>query len=460
MHFLPRRRLQTKTKTSGERGEVASWLILAAVLALVAAGLQTIVTPQIQALAARIGGGEVAVSSADEGDFQGPALETNGDEDPVDAPTERASETLAGVVATIDHGDDFDISEGDLDDIHDDLAELTDEELAFVLANLTDEQLARLFHNVHSDSFWSNDWNDRERREFYDNLLRGDLFEVLSRLSPEQRQQISEDNKLMDHLEQKLSTDEYLDLLTTLNTDHSSGELPSATETDALIRAFIDEDYLDGPIADGKEADGNLAIVDAETFEQAWDAEIEALIADQIPNASEAEKDLVRQQYADVWLGVNGFLDSQGRQWIKTTANPGTPIHEAIHFYSDPALNERSNQLNEGVTEYFTRQVLANTDDPSTPQNEAQETLDQRVYDTNERFVQDLVDVVGEEAVAAAYFDGDLGSLQHAYIEATGRTEADFNTMLDLISIPPSPLVPIPDAAWDAATDLLEPATP
>ncbi len=71
------------------------------------------------------------------------------------------------VVADIDRGDDLGISNGELNRVRDHLADLDPAGIELVFAQLTDVQLERLFHNVHSSGFWSNDWNDRERTEFY-----------------------------------------------------------------------------------------------------------------------------------------------------------------------------------------------------------------------------------------------------------------------------------------------------
>lgn len=88
------------------------------------------------------------------------------------APPGDAAERLVEITDIIDKGDDDGIREGELDDIQAMLEDLTTAELDWVFANMTDQQLERLFGNVHSSGWFSNDWNDRERREFYDNLAR------------------------------------------------------------------------------------------------------------------------------------------------------------------------------------------------------------------------------------------------------------------------------------------------
>ena len=78
---------------------------------------------------------------------------------------------VAGLrVEDLDRGDDLGVSNGELNRVADRLEDLEVGALVQVVANLNDEQLDRLFHNAHSSGFWSNDWNDRERTDFYDTL--------------------------------------------------------------------------------------------------------------------------------------------------------------------------------------------------------------------------------------------------------------------------------------------------
>ncbi|MEM9563264.1 MAG: hypothetical protein AAGA93_11630 [Actinomycetota bacterium] len=87
-----------------------------------------------------------------------------------DGPLATVAATHRSVVADIDRGDDLGITNGELNRVRDHLAELDQTGVELVFAQLTDAQLERLFHNVHSSGFWSNDWDDRERTEFYDLL--------------------------------------------------------------------------------------------------------------------------------------------------------------------------------------------------------------------------------------------------------------------------------------------------
>lgn len=104
--------------------------------------------------------------------------------------TPRSRQVLDEVSATIEAGDDLAMSEGELDDVQSLLLTLEPAELAHVLDSLSDRQLEVLFHNVHSSGWFSNDWNDRERAEFYQNIMRAgevapaELWDRLDRFSP------------------------------------------------------------------------------------------------------------------------------------------------------------------------------------------------------------------------------------------------------------------------------------
>ncbi|MGI9615616.1 MAG: hypothetical protein ACR2QO_22075 [Acidimicrobiales bacterium] len=76
-------------------------------------------------------------------------------------------QTYRDVVHAIDKGDDLGMSNGELNRVNDLAAALEPDEADLVIGSLSDEQLRVLFHNVHSSGFWSNDWDDRERSEFY-----------------------------------------------------------------------------------------------------------------------------------------------------------------------------------------------------------------------------------------------------------------------------------------------------
>lgn len=73
-------------------------------------------------------------------------------------------------------------------------------------------------------------------------------------------------------------------------------------------------------------------------------------------------------------------------------------IHEGLHAYAHPTFSAQArNYVNEGATEYLTRQLAAEIGAPS-----------ESGYGENTEKVKSLVSVVGEEALQIAFFNGDF----------------------------------------------------
>lgn len=111
--------------------------------------------------------------------------------------------------------------------------------------------------------------------------------------------------------------------------------------------------------------------------------------------------------------GVRAFQDEdRGEVHIrKERADLGTQLHEGLHlFSSDRWRTHMGYNVNEGVTEYFTRklgpEVQVERDDGSF--------LRQYTSTTH------LVTAVTEPVVAAAYFDGDIAALKTA-VDGKGK---------------------------------------
>lgn len=105
--------------------------------------------------------------------------------------------------------------------------------------------------------------------------------------------------------------------------------------------------------------------------------------------------------------GVRAFQDEdRGEVHIRRErADLGTQLHEGLHLFSDDRWRRRMNyNVNEGVTEYFTRklgpEVMVERDDGSF--------LRQFTSATH------LVAAAGEQLVAGAYFEGDIAALKSA----------------------------------------------
>jgi len=229
------------------------------------------------------------------------------------------------------------------------------------------------------------------------------LKSAIESASPAEREAIWKDSKLMEKLRSELSANEYLSILPALGVSHS-GKVPQIKpgEADDYIRKHL-KDHLGTALKDGRKITGSVSVVGDEDWDIAGKA-----------------------HYGDRWekkkKTLSGFVDKEGRVWIhKDNGSQGTLLHEAVHKYSDPdrKLRAASQPLNEGVTEYFTRKV----------NSEEGLKINRANYDRNYDTTSKLVKLVGEDAVAKAYFDGDVAGLKTAFL-AKGKTEADWSNFL------------------------------
>lgn len=102
--------------------------------------------------------------------------------------------------------------------------------------------------------------------------------------------------------------------------------------------------------------------------------------------------------------------------WINADRRePGTLIHEGLHLYSAREFRQRSSSLNEGATEYFTRQI---TDDPSV-------NIKRDVYEKELEQVKELVGITAEGALRNAYFKGAVDELVQALDRIRGEGTFD-----------------------------------
>jgi len=94
----------------------------------------------------------------------------------------------------------------------------------------------------------------------------------------------------------------------------------------------------------------------------------------------------------------------------------GLMIHEGLHAYSNPRFaTEMRNGVNEGTTEYFTRQILPDLN-IARPEN----TYDEELAEVNR-----LVPVVGEDSLARAYFKGEMEQLHQTANQKMGPCALD-----------------------------------
>jgi len=105
--------------------------------------------------------------------------------------------------------------------------------------------------------------------------------------------------------------------------------------------------------------------------------------------------------------GVRAFQDEdRGEVHIrKERSDLGTQLHEGLHLFSDNGWRKRMGyNVNEGVTEYFTRKLGP----------EVQVVRDDNSFLRQYTSASHLVTAVTEPVVSAAYFDGDIAALKTA----------------------------------------------
>jgi hypothetical protein len=118
---------------------------------------------------------------------------------------------------------------------------------------------------------------------------------------------------------------------------------------------------------------------------------------------------------------LNGFVDKNGNVWVhKDRGNPATMIHEGVHKYSSKNMIKESQPLNEGVTEYYTRKI-------SDAENIAPA---RRNYQKNYETTKALSNLVSEDKLSKAYFDGDINQLSKTVDKKQGKGTWDKFTEL------------------------------
>jgi len=89
--------------------------------------------------------------------------------------------------------------------------------------------------------------------------------------------------------------------------------------------------------------------------------------------------------------------------YYSTDETGGTLIHEGLHAYADPGIEMLHNHVNEGLTEYFARQVESDINMPHYSNN----------YDRMVVNVEKIIDLFGENKFAEAYFGRGQVPLLH-----------------------------------------------
>lgn len=237
------------------------------------------------------------------------------------------------------------------------------------------------------------------------------LTQAIENATQAERDVVWKDTALMDQMRGMvasgdLSAKQYLALLPKLQMlQPGTVAHSSAADADKYIRDYLkDMGYGDSALDAGRQISGAITVVDTKDW----------LIAceDQLgPNWRTDQRN------------INAFVGDDGLVWIhKDRGNPGTTIHEATHKYADDAIYRTSWNLNEGMTEYFTREVL----------DDAGKTVSRTNYQDNYELVSSLANFVGEDVVAKSFFDGDVAGLKQAFIDK-GRTAREWDTFINHI---------------------------
>jgi hypothetical protein len=245
-----------------------------------------------------------------------------------------------------------------------------------------------------------------------------------------EREAVSNDTALMGLARSNLSEDEYLALLPALRTykpattiikeatagskwiSHMRGD-----EADVYIRAQLGGLVKDAVRA-GRKVEGEVSVVDDADFEVAfrrqWTPILGASTTATLPR-------------------VNAFVDvslPKRHIWVhKDRGNAGTVVHEGMHKYADPTLRNELirkypgagpdagvSQLDEGITEYFTREV-------TNPLG-----IVRGNYAEPFKIAAALAGAVGKTVLASAYFDGQFDGLKAVYMSAKGKSMTDWES--------------------------------
>jgi hypothetical protein len=175
------------------------------------------------------------------------------------------------------------------------------------------------------------------------------------------------------------------------------GEVDAIFDTSAHMKHLIGAKLGKGSIEKA------MILDDAAAFESAW---AEYALRSINP---ETGQNFASEDEARAFLkkkGVRAFQDTdRGKIHInKERSNLGTELHEALHFFSsDRWKSHIGYTANEGVTEYFTRAMGPDAG------------VDRDINSFLQEFTSatHLVEASDEQTVAAAYFDGDIASLEH-----------------------------------------------
>jgi hypothetical protein len=238
------------------------------------------------------------------------------------------------------------------------------------------------------------------------------LRPLIRAASPTERTNAAQDRALLDEAKAKLSRDTYLGLLPALGmynkprTFLAEGGSGSAhkegPEAEGLIKLHLMK-YVTGALEAGRTMVGEVSVVDDADFQMAFDR--------QWVDTGLLARGAIAKDTCNAFVDVN--LPKR-HIWVhRDLGNAGTVIHEGMHKYADPTLrNEQMSlvathggvsQLDEGITELFTRKV---TDIIGITRGNYPNPFE----------AADLLEkLLNVDLIAKAYFDGQFAALKSAY---------------------------------------------
>jgi hypothetical protein len=222
-----------------------------------------------------------------------------------------------------------------------------------------------------------------------------------------EREEAYADKTLMARLEKALPVRDYIKLLGYLRVNEAptTGKLAEgggakgghtkAETADELIQDKM-QAYVADAVKAGKKVAGQVAILSDADFRKAY-------LDEYGPKDTEVDE-------------TNAFVRTRGKDGLivihQDRGNAGTTIHEGMHKYSDATLQSHVGfDFNEGVTEFFTREITLNLKPPIKRGNYQQQYL----------FADALAKKVSKDVLAKAYFNGQYDALVAAFAKATGR---------------------------------------
>lgn len=257
--------------------------------------------------------------------------------------------------------------------------------------------------------------------EHYSATVTIDLLRpYIEQASQTERDTVWQDKSLISKAKAKLSLDTYLALLPALRVfnqpatkiSEAQGKWVShmrGDEADKYIRARLGP-LVAGAVKANRQVEGEVSVVDDAEWVIAFERQWGKTISPSVANA-----------FVDVSLPKRHI-------WIhKDRGNAGTVVHEGMHKYASATLRDELirkypgtmpiSQLDEGITEYFTREVTG-------PLGIVRGNYQKPFLVTDQ-----LVALVGRDTVAKAYFDGDFDGLKQAYLaKKIGTTLTDWET--------------------------------